>query len=56
MKHYRMYKLADGDGHIIKGKDVMAEDDDEAMKEAVADDDCPICEVWQGTKKVGAVR
>jgi hypothetical protein len=55
MKHYRVYKLAKPEGGIVKGKDVEAPDDHEAMQEAVADEDCPICEVWQGTKKVGSI-
>lgn len=55
MKHYRVYKLADRDGRIVKGKDVHAADDQEAMQEAVADEDCPVCEVWQGPKKVGSI-
>ncbi len=55
MKHYRVYKLAKPEGGIVKGKDVLAADDREAMREAVDDDDCPICEVWQGAKKVGSI-
>lgn len=54
MKHYRIYKL-DQDRHIVKGKDLEAPDDQKAMTAADADADCPVCEVWQGTKKVGTV-
>ena len=58
MKHYRVYKLnkprATG-GKIVNGKDVLAPDDQQAMHEACEDPDCPICEVWQGTKKVGTI-
>jgi hypothetical protein len=55
VKHYRVYKLSERDGGIVKGKDVVAPDDPEAMQAAVEDEDCPVCEVWQGTKKVGSV-
>lgn len=55
MKHYRVYKLAEPDGRIVKGKDLHAEGDLAALREAEADPDCPVCEVWQGAKKVGSV-
>lgn len=55
MKHYRVYKLNGPNGRIVKGKDVEAADDSEAMQEADNDEDCPVCEVWQGAKKVGTI-
>ena len=55
MKHYRVYKLANRDGRIVKGKDLHAPDDGAALKEASDDADCPVCEVWQGPKKVGSI-
>jgi hypothetical protein len=55
MKHYRVYKLTEPEGRIVKGKDVNAEDDQQAMEQADQDEDCPVCEVWQGTKKVGEI-
>lgn len=55
MKHYRVYKLRNRDGGIVKGKDVEAASDHDALHHAEADDDCPICEVWQGAKKVGSI-
>jgi hypothetical protein len=55
MKHYRVYKLAEPNGRILKGKDVHASDDASALSVAEQDEDCPICEVWQGSNKVGAV-
>ena len=53
MKHYRVYKLAEPKGRIVKAKDVHAAHDDEALQRAEQDEDCPVCEVWQGAKKVG---
>ena len=55
MKHYRVYKLRTRAGGIVKGKDVMAPDDQTAIQEARDDEDCPICEVWTGTKRVGSI-
>jgi hypothetical protein len=53
VKHYRVYKLAEPKGRIVKAKDVHAAHDDEALQRAEQDEDCPVCEVWQGAKKVG---
>ena len=53
--HYRVYKLREPKGRIVKGKDVEAADDREAMCAAHQDPDCPVCEVWRGPKKVGDV-
>lgn len=55
MQHYRVYKLDEDSRRIVKGKDMEAPDDTEAMKAAEADDDCPVCEVWEGTHKVGSI-
>ncbi len=55
MKHYRVYKLNEPEGRIVKGKDVNAADDQQALEQADKDEDCPVCEVWQGTKKVGDI-
>jgi hypothetical protein len=55
VKHYRIYKLDKPQGQIIKGKDAHAATDEAAIQEAAADPDCPVCEVWQGIKKVGSV-
>lgn len=58
MAHYRVYKLR-GAGEvgrrIVKGKDLDAPDDGQAMREAEKDPDCPVCEVWRGAEKVGDV-
>jgi hypothetical protein len=55
VNHYRVYKLDAPRGRIIKGKDLEAGNDAEAMHEACADPDCPVCEVWRGAKKVGSI-
>jgi hypothetical protein len=53
--HYRVYKLREPEGRIVKGKDVGAADDGAAMSVANADEECPVCEVWHGPKKVGDI-
>lgn len=55
MTHYRVYKLDRSEGRIVKGKDVDAPSDSAALAHAKADEDCPVCEVWQGAKKVGSI-
>ena len=55
MKHYRVYKLDGPKGGILKGKDMQAEDDAHAMHRACEDPDCPVCELWQGTRKIGSI-
>lgn len=53
MAHYRLYKLDDRTGRIIKGKDLEEPNDAAALCEAHQDPDCPHCEVWQSSRKVG---
>lgn len=55
MRHYRVNKLARTGGAIVKKKDILANDDRQAVKAAEQDDDCPICEVWHAGQKVGSV-
>lgn len=55
MKHYRVYKLAAASGRIVKGKDLHAANEREAMRKAGDDPDCPVCEVWQGANRVGSI-
>lgn len=56
MPHYRVYKFNHPKGRIIKGKDLQAPDDTVAMQHACDDPDCPVCEVWRGTTKVGDIQ
>ena len=55
MKHYRVNKVAKPDGLVLKKKDILAANDRQAMKAAAADEDCPICDVYQAGTKVGSV-
>ena len=55
MKHYRVNKLDRPGGKIVKRKDVLANNDRQAVADAAADDDCPVCEVWVSGQKLGTI-
>jgi len=55
MKHYRINKLAKPEGVIVKKKDVLANNDREAVRTAAESDDCPVCEVLRNGEKVGSI-
>ena len=56
MKHYRVNKLSKAGGVLVKKKDVLAANDRQAIAEAAASDDCPVCEVLRDGQIVGVVR
>jgi hypothetical protein len=56
MKHYRVNKLDEPGGTVVKRKDILAADDKQALARADADKDCPVCDVWHAGEKVGTVR
>ena len=55
MKHYRVNKLSEESGRIVKKKDILANNDQQAIAAADRDEDCPVCEVWQAGQKVGSI-
>ena len=55
MKHYRVNKLDTPDGEIVKRKDVLANNDEQALADAEAHEDCPVCEVWHAGEKIGSI-
>ena len=55
MKHYRINKVAGIGGRVLKKKDILAQNDARAIERAENDDDCPVCEVWQGGEQVGTI-
>jgi hypothetical protein len=55
MRHYRINKLADAGGPVVKRKDVLANDDKQAIETAAADPDCPICDVLHAGEKVASI-
>jgi hypothetical protein len=55
MKHYRVNKLAKPGGVVIKKKDVLAENDRQAIQDAAESDDCPVCDVLRDGQRVGSI-
>jgi len=55
MRHYRINKLAKPGGAVVKRRDVLANDDKQAVETAAADPDCPVCDVWREGEKVASI-
>jgi hypothetical protein len=55
MKHYRVNKLARPGGEVVKKKDILAKNDEQAMDRADKDSDCPVCDVWHAGEKIGTI-
>ena len=55
MKHYRINKLAKAGGAVVKKKDVLANNDKEAVKTAAESDDCPVCDILRDGEKIGSI-
>jgi hypothetical protein len=55
MKHYRVNKVTEPDGEVLKRKDILANDHRQAMKRAENDPDCPTCDVYHAGEKIGSV-
>lgn len=55
MKHYRINKVAENGGRVLKKKDILAPNDAAAMRRAGDDDDCPVCEVYESGELIGKI-
>lgn len=55
MKHYRVNKVSKPGGVVIKKKDVLAADDQQAIQYAAESDDCPVCDVLRDGQRVGSI-
>ena len=55
MKHYRVNKLSERGGVVVKRKDILANNDREAVKAATEDQDCPICDVLRAGEKIASI-
>jgi hypothetical protein len=55
VKHYRINKLAKPDGVVVKKKDILASNDQEAVTRAAESDDCPVCDVLREGQRVGVI-
>ena len=56
MKHYRIEKVVQSGGVVVKTKDILAESDREAMVRAEHSADCPVCDVRKDGRVIGTVR
>ena len=55
MKLYRVNKLAKAGGVVIKKKHILAQSDEQAVRQAEDSADCPICDVLRDGEKVGQI-
>ena len=55
MKHYRLNKVTKPGGATLKSKDILANNDAEAVARAETDEDCPVCEVLHAGQKVASI-
>jgi hypothetical protein len=55
VKLYRINKLSRPNGAVVKKKDVLAASDAQAVKDAAASDDCPVCEVLRDGQKISSI-
>ena len=55
MQHYRVNKVEKPDGKVLKKKDILASDDRQAIERALADEDCPTCDVYRSGSKIGSI-
>jgi hypothetical protein len=55
MKHYRVNKVTEPDGQVLKRKDILAADHRQAIDRVADDPDCPVCDVYHAGEKIGSV-
>ena len=55
VKHYRIEKVTEPGGRVLKRKDILAASDSEAMKRAEQSHDCPVCDVLRNGQPIGSV-
>jgi hypothetical protein len=55
MKHYRVKKVTKPGGAVVRERDTLASNDQQAITAARNHPDCPICEVWRDGQKVAAI-
>lgn len=55
MRLYRINKVTEPGGAVLKKKDVLAASDQDAMKRAEDSPDCPVCDVLRDGQHVGSI-
>jgi hypothetical protein len=53
---YRINKVTEPGGPVLKKKDVLAASDEDALKRAEDSPDCPVCDVLRDGQWVGSIR
>ena len=55
MKLYRINKVTEPGGAVLKKKDVLASSDTDALRRAEESADCPTCDVLRDGEVVGSI-
>ena len=55
MKLYRINKVTEPGGPVLKKKDVLAASDQAALQRAEESPDCPVCDVLRDGEIIGSV-
>jgi hypothetical protein len=55
MRHYRVNKLSERGGRVVKRKDILAADDAQAVARAEADPECPVCDVLRDGEPIAFI-
>ena len=55
VRHYRINKVTEPGGTVLKKKDVLAASDREAIKRAEDSPDCPVCDVLRDGQRIGSI-
>jgi len=55
VKLYRINKVSEPGGAVLKKKDVLAVSDEDALRTAGESPDCPVCEVLRDGQPVGSI-
>jgi hypothetical protein len=55
VKHYRINKVTEPGGAVLRKKDVLAASDQDALKRAEDSPDCPVCDVLRDGQRIGSI-
>ena len=55
MRLYRINKVTEPGGTVLKKKDVLAASDQDALRRAEESADCPVCEVLRDGQRIGSI-
>jgi hypothetical protein len=55
MKHYRINKVDEPGGTVLKKQDILATSDQAALQRAEDSADCPTCDVLHNGERIGSI-